>query len=69
MATYSEVCEFLEEISEVPETVEDDLSFFKHANNSSESCQLICTEPFDRMPQDIVETFIIKANPFEVSFE
>jgi hypothetical protein len=69
MTTDTEICEFLEEICEVPETIEDYLSIFKHAHDSTETCQLVCTETFDWMPNQIVETFVIQANPFEVSFE
>lgn len=69
MATDTEVREFLEEICEVPVPIEDDLPVFKHANNSTESCQLICTEAFDWVPNQVVETFVIETDPFEVSFE
>ena len=69
MTTDSEIREFLEEICEIPETVEDDLAIFKHADDSPKPCQLVCTESFDRMPNQVVQTFVIKANPFEVGFE
>ncbi|MDD1443846.1 hypothetical protein MEO93_26565, partial [Dolichospermum sp. ST_sed3] len=60
MTTHAEVCEFLEEISEVPKTIKDYFSFFKHTYNSSKPCQLVCTESFDRMPDQVVQTFVIK---------
>ena len=69
MTTYAEVCEFLEEISEVPITIKDNLSVFKHAHDSTETCQLVCTESFDWMPNQVVETFVIQANPLEVCFQ
>ena len=68
MATYSEICEFLEEISEISKSIEDDFTIFKHSHNSTETCQLVCTEAFDGMPNQVVETFVIKAYPFEISF-
>ncbi len=69
MTTDAEICEFLEEICEVPESVEDDLAVFKHADDAPESCQLVCTETFDWMPDEVVQTFVIQANPFEVSLQ
>lgn len=69
MTTNTEISEFLEEITEVPETVEDDLTVFKHANDATESCKLICTEPFHWVPNQIVESFIIQANTFEVGLQ
>ena len=59
MTTYAEVREFLEEICEVPKTIKDYFSIFKHAHNTAKPCKLICTETFDGMPQDVVETFLI----------
>ena len=69
MTTNTEISEFLEEITEVPETVEDDLTVFKHANDATESCKLICTEPFHWVPKQIVESFVIQANTFEVGLQ
>ena len=69
MTTYAEVCEFLEEISEVPISIKDDLTVFKHAHNSTEACQLVCTEAFHWMPNQVVETFVVQANPSKVGFE
>jgi hypothetical protein len=59
MATDAEIREFLEEICEVSETVEDDLSVFKHSDDSPKPCQLVCTEPFNGMPNEIIKTFVI----------
>jgi len=69
MTTYAEVCEFFEEICEIPETIKDNFSIFKHTDNSPKPCELICTETLNWMPNQIVETFVIQANPLEVSFE
>ena len=69
MATYTEICEFLEEICEVTVPVEDNFAIFKHADDATEPCQLICTEAFYGMPNQVVETFVIETNPFEISFE
>ena len=69
MTTDAEICEFLEEICEVPETIEDNLAVLEHADNSPKPCQLVCTESFDGMPDEVIQTFVIKANPFEVGFE
>ena len=65
MATNAEIREFLEEICEVPVTVKDDLSVFKHAHDSTEPCELICTETFYGMPNKIVETLVIEADPLK----
>jgi hypothetical protein len=69
MTTHAEICEFLEEISEVPKTIKDYFSFFKHAYNPPKPRQLICTESFDGVPDQVVQTFVIKANPLKVGFE
>ena len=69
MATNAEIREFLEEICEVPVTIKDDLPVFKHAHDSTEPCKLICTETFYGMPNEVVETLVIEADPLEVSFQ
>jgi hypothetical protein len=67
MTTYAEICEFLEEISEVSETIKNNLSIFKHSHDAPEPCQLVCSEPFNWVPNQIVETFVIEAHPLEIS--
>ena len=69
MTTNAEISEFLKEITEVPETVEDDLTVFKHANDATKTCQLICAEPLHWVPNQVVESFVIQANTFEVGFQ
>jgi hypothetical protein len=69
MTTNAEIREFLEEICEVPVTIEDNFSIFKHADDASKPCELICTETLDWVPNQVIETFVVKANPFKVSFE
>ena len=69
MTTNAEISEFLKEITEVPVTVEDDLTIFKHANNATESRKLICTEPLHWVPNQVVESFVIQANTLEVGFQ
>ena len=69
MATNAEIREFLEEICEVAVPVKDDLSIFKHTDDATKTCQLICTEALHWVPEQVVETFVIEANPFEISFE
>ena len=69
MTTNAEISEFLKEITEVPVTVEDDLAIFKHANDATETRQLICTEPLHWVPNQVVESFVIQANTFEVGFQ
>jgi len=69
MTTYAEIREFLEEICEVAVPVEDDFPIFEHAHDSTKTCKLVCTEALDWVPNQIVESFVIEANPFEVSFE
>jgi hypothetical protein len=69
MTTYTEVCEFIEKSSEITETIEDDFSVFKHTHDSTETCQLIRSETFDWMPDQIIETFIIETYALEVGFQ
>ena len=69
MTTDSEICEFLEEICKISESIEDNFAVFEHTNDSSKPCELICTETFDWMPDQVVETLIIEADSFKVSFE
>ena len=69
MTTNTEISEFLEEIAEVPKTIEDNFTIFKHANDATESCKLICTEPFHWVPNQVVESFVIEANTFEVGLQ
>lgn len=69
MTTNAEISEFLEEITEVPVTVEDDLTVFKHADDATETRKLICTEPLHWVPNQVVESFVIQANTFEVGFQ
>jgi hypothetical protein len=69
MATDSEVREFLEEICEISIPIENDFSVFEHANDSPKTCQFISTESFDWVPNKVIETFVIQADPFKVSFQ
>ncbi len=59
MTTDAEICEFLEEICEVPETIEDNLAVLKHAHDSTEASKFIGAESFNRMPDQIIKTLII----------
>ena len=46
--------------------VKHKFSLLEQTHDSPEACNFVSTEPFDRVPVDIVKTVVTKADPFEI---